>query len=226
MDKRMVLPAVLGLAVLAGSVWAQEERRGERGKGEPGARGEQRRGEPGQPGGGPGGPPMGEGRGPGEMRPMGGQADVPPQLAEFLEQFDPRRLEELRRARVMEPDRFRDMIGRAFEDMRRLERIKREDPKRYELLLRQRELDRQTFELARQLREGDAAKKDEAKAKLKAALADLFDLREDEREQEISEMTERLERMKDTARLRRENKDAIVENRLKEMTGENEHLRW
>jgi len=225
MDKRTVLAAMLGLAVLAGSAWAQEERRGERGKGEPGARGEQRRGEPGQPGGGPGGPPAppGEGRGPGEMR---GQPDLPPQLVEFLNEFDPRRLEELRRARAMEPERFRDMIGRAFEDMRRLERIKREDPKRFEAIQRQRELERQTFELARMAREADAAKKDEAKAKLKAALADLFDLREDEREQEISELTVHLERMKDTARLRRENKDAIVENRLKEMTGENEHLRW
>jgi hypothetical protein len=218
MNGRTGLAAVLVLALMAASSWAQDERRGERPRErEPGAAGEPRRGGPGQEGGGP----RGFLGGPGE-----GEGGIPQPLAEFLKDFDPRGLEDLRRARATEPERFRDMIGRAFDLMRRVERIKRENPQRYQALLRQRELEQQSFELARQIREGEAKQKDVLKGKLKQVLADLFDLREEERDHEISEMTERLERMKETARQRREGKDAIVENRLKEITDENEHLRW
>ena len=160
-------------------------------------------------------------------RPGFGAGGIPEQLAEFLEQVNPNMLEELREMRNRDPNRFRQAIGRAFQQMREMTRLKEEDPAAFEERMRVNEVEREIRDLARTLREGeDNEKKAEAKQRLRTALGEVFDMQMTQREREIEAMQKRLEEYRGILEKRRANKEAIIESRLKDMAGENDGMRW
>jgi hypothetical protein len=95
-----------------------------------------------------------------------------------------------------------------------------DDPEMRDLMKQDADLDRQTHETAVRMREA----RGEDRAKLKSQLADMvnkhFDIRQKRRELQLKRMEEELQRLRDAIAKRNTSRDSIVENHLRELTGE------
>jgi len=152
---------------------------------------------------------------------------IPDELVDFLKDVDPGMLEELEKMRDRNPERFGDVLGRAMRQMREMTRLREENPEAFEQEVRRRELDRDVRELAESYRkEEDEGKKAEMKQRLRAAFEEIFDSQIAQRKRSLEELQERMERYRKTLEKRQQNRDAIIEERMKDLTGENEGLRW
>ncbi|MBI2901544.1 MAG: tetratricopeptide repeat protein [Planctomycetes bacterium] len=141
------------------------------------------------------------------------------EIRDYLKENDPetlRRLEGLRAERRMEEffNELREVVRRKQE----MDELKQRDPEQYAKFLKMRELERRCGELAEKIRRGD--KSEDLRKELATALGQLFDLREEMRAKDLAELKRRVEELEKTLQKRRENKQAIIEKKLREMTGE------
>lgn len=175
---------------------------------------------PGRPPGEPGGP--GEpGMGPGGPRPMRTpvSAEDREKAIAWLKENEPTRLERLGELKQQRPDEHERAMNQVAMEVRDLLAMKQNDPKRYERRMSQRKLDYRANELAEKIvgsKQDTAAERKE----LKDVLGQLFDLREEDREQELKRLEEELVRLKETMAKRRASKDKLVERRMEDMLGE------
>lgn len=154
-------------------------------------------------------------------------AEEAEEVVEFLRSWDPYRLKRLEGARERSPHEYMGILQESFFEMRRVQELQRTDPEAYESMKKERSLEMESFEIGEQIRATeDPAKRDELKAKLKPILAELFDLREKHKDQEIKRLEKELNRLKEQVERRRKNKDAIVERRLRELSGEQLDDEW
>ncbi len=145
---------------------------------------------------------------------------------EFVAREDPRLAQELMELRVRDPDAFTREVFHIMMQRDELERLSRTDQQRYVRALKERELERRSHELAREWRDASSDQKDPIKDELNGVLDELFDVRETQRSDQIVELERELERLRETLKDRQANKHTIVESRLKELLGEEDHLRW
>lgn len=113
--------------------------------------------------------------------------------------------------------------GRPLENL--LESLKEKDPQRYESLVRIKELERRSRQLAWEYREATEGK-EAIKDNLRGLLNELFDLRQEEQEIRARRLERRLKKLQENIIRRKENKETIINQRLKKMTGEVDHLQW
>lgn len=111
-------------------------------------------------------------------------------------------------------------LGRSltsFEDSykERSERIK----KQIEL-----EIDVEIFAL--KYKNADSANQQKIKSDLQAALNQLFDIRESQKQEEVKAMEKRLHELKESLQARKQNKNEIVQRRIQELLGDSKYLRW
>jgi hypothetical protein len=140
---------------------------------------------------------------------------------------EPDEIEPLQQEKLRNPGRYEEQLAKLWDDVRRLEKFKQEDPARYNNLKKQLQLERDCRKLAQEFRKSkDAARKSQIKADLKNNLTELFNLREAERAGKVTELAQELAQLKEMLAFREKNKDRIIEKRLNEMIGENEILEW
>ncbi|MCD5397508.1 hypothetical protein LR003_01065 [candidate division NPL-UPA2 bacterium] len=151
-------------------------------------------------------------------------------ILRYLEENRPEEFERLTRLRERSPSEYRRILGRFGKRIRRrrfLEDLKKEDPERYEKVVHIKELERESRQLARKYREiNDPEEREIIRANLNNLLSEIFDLRQEERETETKRLERELKRLREKIIRRWENKEAIVNRRLKEMTGEVDYLQW
>jgi hypothetical protein len=145
---------------------------------------------------------------------------------EFVAGQDPDLARELMELRMRDPDAFTREIFHIMMEREELERLSRTDQQRYVRALKERELERKSHDLARDWHDATSDRKDPIKAELQNVLDELFDVRESQRSDQIVELEKELERLRETLKDRQAHKKAIVESRLKELLGEEDHLRW
>jgi hypothetical protein len=89
------------------------------------------------------------------------------------------------------------------------------------------ELEDKCYELAALHKESkEAEKQRRLETELKAAITDLFDLREAEREREMKQLETDLTQMKEKLVQRRANKSQIVQKRLDQLLGKKDDMTW
>ena len=151
-------------------------------------------------------------------------------ILRYLEENRPEEFERLTRLKEKSPSdywRVLGRLGRRIRGRRFLEDLKEDDPERYEKVVRIKELERESRQLARKYREiNDPEEKETIRTNLNNLLSEIFDLRQEERETETKRLERELKRLREKIIRRWENKEAIVNRRLKEMTGEADYLRW
>lgn len=159
--------------------------------------------------------------------------DLPPdwqkqveQAIQFVAGQDPDLARELMELRMHDPDAFTREIFNIMMEREELERLSRTDQQRYVRALKERELERKSHDLARDWHDATSDRKDPIKAELQNVLDELFDVRESQRSDQIVELEKELERLRETLKDRQAHKKTIVESRLKELLGEEDHLRW
>jgi hypothetical protein len=149
------------------------------------------------------------------------------ELYEWLSEVAPGRAEELRRLREEEPQRYRDAIRFSIRWMRMMRRLQEKDPEAYEAEIRIVRLESRSQELARRYREAHSdEERRQIEQELTGVLNDLFDVREARREREIRQLERHLAEMREQLQRRRQNKTAIVERRLRALTGGLDDLDW
>ena len=99
-------------------------------------------------------------------------------------------------------------------------------PDVYEKTLKQRKLDRRAAELGGMLRRAQPAQKEPILKQLRQLLAESFEIKQELMRRDVSQMELQLGELKQLLARREENRRAIVEARVGELTGEKEALEW
>lgn len=145
---------------------------------------------------------------------------------EYVKEHYPERLEELEPLETRKPEKYKAGLSRAYRELTYLERLKENEPERYERVLQEKKLESQARQLAQAFEEADEAKKAEIKTEMKTVLARAFDLRQQNRQYEIQRLEAKLQELKENNQVRLDNKERIIEKRLEEMLGLKDELRW
>ncbi|MFQ5769270.1 MAG: hypothetical protein ACE5HX_01950 [bacterium] len=145
---------------------------------------------------------------------------------EFAEQFDPEMAEHLNDLKLEQPDKYKHEIARIIKEKMRLERMKKKDPERYDHVFKIHSMEAKSQNLGRRYREADESEKAIIKSELKSILAELFDLRELDRQEEVKRLEKKLDELKQSLAARQNNKARIIERRLLQLIGEKSYLEW
>lgn len=145
----------------------------------------------------------------------------------FLETYHPSRADDLKRMKMMQPERYSRMIVDIFQRAERLRMFQKEDPERYELEVRQETLDEKTFSLAQAYRNAkDEKEKQSLKQQLESTVSEHFDVREQIKESELKRMESDLQRLKERLKQRKANKSEVVKQRVNQLMTIGSGLEW
>ncbi|MCU7492300.1 MAG: hypothetical protein ACM3UR_14970 [Bacteroidota bacterium] len=141
--------------------------------------------------------------------------ELGPRLKKEMEKI--KKLNKMKYNKLLMDNQFRSfefpLFGkRSKEDSERLKKIT--------------ELEIETEGLGLEYQKAEKAERGKIKSDLQAKLSDLFELREDNRKEEVKDLEDRLSELKQTLDERRKNKDKIISNRLDDLTGEDDNTEW
>ncbi|MCX7703493.1 MAG: hypothetical protein N2234_05275 [Planctomycetota bacterium] len=184
-------------------------------------------------------PPPGEKKGdkpPMPPEPFGPEADKGPKpprppeppseeeiekALELLEKIDPEFVKRLKGTE--DKELRRRMTMEAVFRARELMELKERDPHMFELMVAEMKLKRRIEEVVHQYHKTDNPdKRDALREELKELLEKLFDIKIQMQAHQIERLMKELEELKAMHKKHMENRDRIIEKRLKELLGENE----
>ena len=146
---------------------------------------------------------------------------------EFLQEHAPDYYEEVLAMKSDDPDGYKRQIVFAIQKKWSIQRRAGSDKEYYNLLFDTYGLEVQVKKLIKEYKSIPGNKSNSnIKKELRTNLAQLFDFREKEREREVVKLEEKLSALHENLRLRKKNKDLIVDNRLKQLIGEASTLEW
>lgn len=149
------------------------------------------------------------------------------QVQEHLKEHFPEQAEKIEMLKAENPDKYRQYMLQFYNRLKAMDRIREADPERYEHLVKERELEEQSRELARQYRlSDDASQKEAIRQKLEILLYEVFEYRQANRRQEIERLEKKLEELREENALRMEKKDEVVSLQLSRLIGEKTGLEW
>ena len=89
-----------------------------------------------------------------------------------------------------------------------------------EIMKKDHELERNSFELSNRLRSAPKAEREKIKTELNEVVKKHFDIRQERRELQVKRMEEELKRLKEQVELRTKSRDDIIRRRVTELTGD------
>ena len=98
------------------------------------------------------------------------------------------------------------------------------DPEMFELVQRDRELEKATRDLARQYKKADSADREQLKSEIATAVSEHFEIRQRLRALRLGRLREELKRIENGIQRRNEAREAIIHRRMGELTGESHDL--
>jgi hypothetical protein len=104
------------------------------------------------------------------------------------------------------------------------EALEKYDPQMYKLLTQDHELERQTAELAMQLRRAPAEERTAIKKQLGELVQQHFDVRQERRRLQLKRLEDELQALRVAIEKRDEARDAVIHRRLLELLGEEDTL--
>lgn len=104
--------------------------------------------------------------------------------------------------------------------------LQRTDPDMFQLLRRDTELEEQTQRLAAQYRQAPEAEKEHLRKELEELVGKHFDVRQERRLLEVRRLEQELKRLRETIEKRQSAREKIIENRLRELLGQEDILRF
>jgi hypothetical protein len=148
-------------------------------------------------------------------------------VLEWLKEYEPETLEKLNDLREREPDGYYHFLREMFGKMMRMEEMRERDPEGFKRMTDMRNANRKIWELAEKYRNtDDEEQKTKLEAQLKQALAQIFDLKQAQHKAEIEQLEKEVAKLKEIYERNQQRKDAIVTDRLKELTGKKGSFDW
>ncbi len=145
----------------------------------------------------------------------------------LLKELDPERLERMNHLREVDPPAYMKLFEETQRERMKLRELKERDPQRYEQVIQERKMETEIKGLAGQCRKSqDNEEKEGLKKQIKAKMEKLFDLRETQRESEIKRLEEQLTKLREKMKVRKANRDKIIEQHQKELVGEEDDMGW
>ena len=100
--------------------------------------------------------------------------------------------------------------------------LEQDDPEIAKLMESERDLDRQTRDLAQRYRRAEKDQRDSIKAELQKAVTAQFEARQKRRQLELTRLEEELKRLREAMDRREKNRKDLIEKRVTELLGEEE----
>lgn len=149
------------------------------------------------------------------------------QMFDFLEKFDPERLQRLVHLEDVDPEAFHKVLEETRREFTRLQELKKRNPERFEQMMQERRMEQETGKLAMHYRNSkNAEEKEKISREIRERLEKLFDLRESQKETEIKRMEEELTKLKEKSKTRKDSRDKIINRHQKELQGEDDDMQW
>ncbi|MFT5241062.1 MAG: hypothetical protein ACI9OU_000453 [Candidatus Promineifilaceae bacterium] len=111
-------------------------------------------------------------------------------------------------------------------DCAELMRARKDDPKRYEQLLRYQKLEMKAYDQADVLRHASPEEKDVKHAEVEETLGACFEIKQELMRQELTKMEAELRSLQELIEKREKNKKTIIKGRSAQITGESDPLGW
>ncbi|MFO7890626.1 MAG: hypothetical protein R6V04_09835 [bacterium] len=125
------------------------------------------------------------------------------------------------------PAVYNRLLQKAYREMQYLDKLKERDPKQYEAMKEMKELEIQTKKLVDQYKNtGSESEKEKLKNQISELLNKIFDIRQQNRQKEIERLEKRLAEAKENNKKRLQNKDEIIAERLEDLLGKQDWMRW
>ena len=184
--------------------------------------------------GGPGTPPPGPGPGPGAPggRPSEMSAFSPSQIEEsmqLLRDIDPDLFTKIGELRTKNPERVAAVLFQHLPRLAPLVVLKKSDPALFKLKIKDMKLDRETHEAVKALRsikDKDETKIKDAKAKILEMVTHQFYVRQEIREHELASLEKKVGELRDQIEARKDAREKLIEDRVKQLTGKEETAEW
>lgn len=151
---------------------------------------------------------------------------------EYLENIDPELIVHLNEIKKMDKERYLDFLRELhFKNIdlplivsgeNDYFEVRKERSERRRKML---ELEIMTESLSAKYKSGDGDK-NSIKKELNSNLAQLFDLREEERQYEVERLERKIEELKKKLDMRSKNKGEIIRRRLEDLLGDKEYYKW
>jgi len=125
------------------------------------------------------------------------------------------------------PTIYNRLLQKVYQEMQYMERLKERDTEQYEAMQVMKTLEMQTKELVDQYNntEGES-EKEKLKNMITEVLNKIFDIRQENRKKEIERLEQRLTEAKENNKKRLQNKDEIIAERLEDLLGKQDWMRW
>ena len=146
---------------------------------------------------------------------------------EYLQESDPQKALNLLSIRESNPAYYHKLISRYAYEIKVLNRLKETDPEKYDRLVNEKRMDRESRMLANNYRiTENAEEKAQIKNNLESILNKIFDERQLNRKDEIERLENRLAELKRINQERLVNKEKIINLRIEKLLGGNRSLEW
>jgi hypothetical protein len=104
--------------------------------------------------------------------------------------------------------------------------LEKADPEMYKLVKADMDLERQSHELAMQYRRASSDERPKMKEKIQELVAKHFDVRQERRALELKRLETQLQRLRETLERRKNARDKLVEQRVSELVGHEEEMKF
>lgn len=149
------------------------------------------------------------------------------EFMDYLRMNDPEAFERLKDLRGRKPGLYFKAVRRGIREKHLMKRLKKENPIRYERKKEIYKLRKKVRRLSREYKETTLPeRKQEIKRVLRETLSKFFDLKQEEKHCIITDLDERLRKLRERVNRRRENKEKIVDRRLNQIISNAEDLGW
>ena len=151
---------------------------------------------------------------------------VRPQVMEIVQQHFGRELREVQALARVEPMDAKELLGDLVAEAMELLELREENPEAFERRIRLAALEREAQELGGICADRGGEERAEPQKKLREVLTEAFNIKLEMMKQEAKALEQELDRLKILVDKRQASREAIVERRLKELTGEEDVLDW
>lgn len=136
------------------------------------------------------------------------------------------KMQEIEKLTSVRPNEAVEQMTQVVYELVELLKVKQSYPELFENRIKQMRLEKEAARYARQARLAEGSKRGEALTRLKEALARIFEVKQEVIRMDLARMESELRRLERMVKKRDENKDLIIERRIRQLLGETAQVEW
>lgn len=148
-------------------------------------------------------------------------------MMEFAKEYFPTFYSHSQEIKDINPEEYKKLILERFPMIMELLGLKGKEPELFNVVVKNIEMeDKSGYLSMKYIESSDETEKANIERELKTLLAELFPLKQKEEKIKADKMEEEVKKIRELIEQREANKDTIIQDRLNELTGKNQYLKW